>query len=535
MKNFIQENCMTKTGRIGFNNRCHNSIWWENKNFHNQLNKIVSLTSFLKDASSTVPQRCWHILNDIYITPTCKNNKCNENTNFKSFSKGYYNYCSKKCSSQCEERNKKIVNNTNHAEMVKNLKRSNLERYDVEYSFQRKDVKNKSKKTKLKKYGDSNYCNFEKAKKTNIKKYGSEFYFSSDIGKGVLEKMRIQNNGSLKLDKATNTLLNDINYLKEMNKNLNIDEIADELNVTRTGLKNILVKNDIELKKHKRKTKLHTQEEIYDYCKHLTDKVVWNDRKAINPKELDIYFPDHSVAIELNGLYWHSYNYIENSEEKMKHYAKYQECKDKGIRLIQLTDRDWSNKKDICKGIIANSVGVCSEKIRASKCVIRKMNTKEAKEFLNDNHIQGYSASSIKLGLYYKETLVYIMTFSKPRFSVKYDYELIRCCSKLNTKVYGAASKILKYFNKNSIISYCDISKFEGKLYESLGFEYSHASKPNYFYFKKDVIIPRYKAQKANLHKILDVFDSNKTEAENMFINNYRRYWDCGNSVFILE
>ena len=39
--------------------------------------------------------------------------------------------------------------------------------------------KNKSKQTKLEKYGDENYHNIEKAKETNLERYGFECYFQT--------------------------------------------------------------------------------------------------------------------------------------------------------------------------------------------------------------------------------------------------------------------------------------------------------------------------------------------------------------------
>ena len=131
------------------------------------------------------------------------------------------------------------------------------------------------------------------------------------------------------------------------------------------------------------------------------------------------------------------------------------------------------------------------------------------------------------------------MTFRKPRFNNKFEYELIRACSKIGHKIHGGASRLLKQFETEykpkSLISYCDISKFNGKVYEKLGFTLSHLSAPNYFYHNKSIFFSRYDAQKHKLSKILDNFDSSRSESWNMFNNGYSRYWDCGNKVYIKE
>ena len=43
----------------------------------------------------------------------------------------------------------------------------------------------------------------------------------------------------------------------------------------------------------------------------------------------------------------------------------------------------------------------------------------------------------------------------------------------------------------------------------------------------------RHKFQKHKLESILNIYDHNLTEAQNMFDNGYRRIWDCGNLVYI--
>jgi hypothetical protein len=138
------------------------------------------------------------------------------------------------------------------------------------------------------------------------------------------------------------------------------------------------------------------------------------------------------------------------------------------------------------------------------------------------------------------ETLkVAVMSFAKPRFNSKYQWELIRYSSELNTTIVGGASRLLKYFERKykptSIISYCDRRWGSGGLYLQLGFTESHKSKPNYFYYKSGKVFPRYKFQKHKLPNLLDNFDESKTEVENMLDNGYLRYFDCGNYVFVKE
>ena len=68
----------------------------------------------------------------------------------------------------------------------------------------------------------------------------------------------------------------------------------------------------------------------------------------------------------------------------------------------------------------------------------------------------------------------------------KDSYELTRFCNKLFVNVVGGASKLLKYFIENyspsKIVTYSDNLISSGGLYDKLGFNFIHESKPGYWY-----------------------------------------------------
>jgi hypothetical protein len=76
-------------------------------------------------------------------------------------------------------------------------------------------------------------------------------------------------------------------------------------------------------------------------------------------------------------------------------------------------------------------------------------------------------------------------------------------------------------------------------MYENLGFKLTHYSNPNYVYVKAGKItqitelFSRQKFQKHKLSKLLEIYDENLSEWENMQLNGYDRYWDCGNAVYV--
>jgi len=279
--------------------------------------------------------------------------------------------------------------------------------------------------------------------------------------------------------------------------------------------------------------------EVLEFIKSIYDgEVLPSERSLIAPKELDIVIPGKGIAIEFNGLYWHS---EENGKDKNYHLDKTKACEAKGYQLIHIFENEWLTKRSIVESRLRAKLGLTERRIYARKCSIREVSSVITKKFLIDNHIQGNSVSSVKYGLIYENELVAVMTFGKSRYSKAYDWELLRFANKLNTIVVGGASKLFKHFTKNnpgSIISYSDKRWNNGKVYTSIGMKHIHTSDPCFWYFTASNpgrIYHRSKFQKHKLCKLLDNFDPSLTEAQNMILNGYNRIFDCGNSVFTYE
>jgi hypothetical protein len=272
----------------------------------------------------------------------------------------------------------------------------------------------------------------------------------------------------------------------------------------------------------------------------LKDTLMLNDeniKKIIPPLELDIYIPSKSIAIELNGLYWHSEIYKDNNY----HLNKTNQCELKSIKLIHVFEDEWLYKKNIVKSRIKNILGLTTNKVYGRKTNIKEVSSKESKEFLINNHIQGNINSSIRLGLYLDDKLMSLMTFGNLRKSmgensVNGNYELFRFCNKLDTIVIGGADKLLKYFIKKylptKIVSYADRRWSQGNLYEKLGFKFIHNSKPSYYYIIENNREYRFKYRKDVLIK--EGYDKNKSEHQIMLDRKIYRIYDCGSKRYEL-
>lgn len=281
--------------------------------------------------------------------------------------------------------------------------------------------------------------------------------------------------------------------------------------------------------------------EFEEFLKELGVKYIKNCRSIITPKELDYFLPDHNIAIELDGLYWHS---EVQKPDPMYHKKKTEECLEKGIRLFHIFEDEWRDKKEICMSIISNALKKNDSHIGARKCKIYPIQKEECKKFLDENHIQGYVPYKIGYGLYYKDELVSVITFGKLRRNLGYKeknddvYEILRLCTKKGINIVGGASKFLKTFindfHPKKIITYGDRRWSEGKVYQKIGFTFKHNTEPNYFYVINGQRKNRFAYRKSELIKKYGC-PEDMTEKEFCLQNHWYRIYDCGSVLYELN
>ena len=473
----------------------------------------------------------------------------------KNFTISYYlrnkrTYCSKSCSnhdpkviekmiiSQTNTFNEKYGMHPMKTEQTKeNLKASVKGKYGVEWISSKDGWYNKIKENNFKKYGMEHYNNHEQAKATCLKKYGVE-YPTKD--QNIREKMN-ENRKTLHYI-----------YLQEYCQKNNLKVLFNREDYNGYDFKNkykfqcekcnyifdsdVYKLNSLFCEKCEPNKKQTLENSFFDFLTSLNPPllITRRDRTILYGKELDFYLPDKKIAFELNGLYWHS----ENGHGIKKHYHlnKTKGCIAHGVRLIHIFENEWRDKPELIKSVITTILKLqVNNCIYARKCEIREVSIKEKDLFLNENHLQQRDKSTIKLGLYYNNELVSLMTFRRTsRFDSKVEWELSRFCNLKNTIIMGGASKLfihfLKTYSPKSIVSYNDRRYFSGDLYHTLGFSFIDNTPPSYHYITPDYknTINRMNFQKHLLQKKLTIFDPTLSEWENMKTNGYDRIWDCG-------
>lgn len=291
-----------------------------------------------------------------------------------------------------------------------------------------------------------------------------------------------------------------------------------------------------------------TQYEIYNFIKdHYTKDVKYNKRfdgedefGKICKREIDIYLPDLKIGFEYDGFYRHCSN-----NEKLKptyHRDKTRFFNRLGITIFHIFEDEWKQKKDIVKSMILSKIGYKFKKIHAKNknCVIKEVSYQESLEFLNNNHIQGGDNSKYRLGIFYKNELVSLMTFllgesirSKgiilSRFASKIGYSVIEGFSTLLKK------SCLKYNFKEDIDSFADLRWVnpDKNVYILNGFTVLENNDIDYYYVIRENRFKKDNFKKINIEQKvkkgdLSFYDEDLSEFENMKINGIYHIYDCG-------
>lgn len=413
------------------------------------------------------------------------------------------------------------------------------------------------KKIKLEKYGDENYNNQEKRSATNIEKYGVDNQFKrTDMMDTIRQEnqqkygsknniyknlqTRINNKGSLKnsydeqIIKTRATVLEKYGVDWASKADIVKDSIKESLKETfndKYGCDNYWASPEAKRSNGSKNSHANIKFENLlkdnniDYEKEFLLENRWYDFKVNN------------YLIEINPTATHNATWSPWNKDmgldKHYHADKTDLAIKNNYRCIHIWD--WDDQEKIINTLLKKK-----DNIGARACEIKLVDQDTAIKFINDNHFQGYTKAEVLLGLYFNNELIQIMTFGKPRYSKKYEWEIIRLCSVKN--VIGGSQKLFKYFidnyNPKSIISYCDLSKFEGNVYTQLGFKkISRTIARHWYNIKlKDHITDKllFKRGFDNLlGKTFGYYGKGISNEKLMLEHGFVEVYDCGQATYI--
>lgn len=252
---------------------------------------------------------------------------------------------------------------------------------------------------------------------------------------------------------------------------------------------------------------------LYNWLKQYIDCEASVRGILDNNSELDILVRSKNLAIEFDGLYWHSEKYGRDSGY---HLNKTKQCIKKGINLIHIFEDEWYNNAKAIKFRIKHLLGLTTGKIYARKCTFRQVFANKAEQFLNKYHINGYVKSDLHYGLFYKNRLVFVLAIKKSDDN----WRITRFASVFNFTVVGGLSKVIKNIKRSfrycTLLMEVDRRWSTGNLFTKLGAKYICDLPPTYYYIKNKKRIPEFSF----------------SDDLNPLMLGYHKIWDCGYKLF---
>lgn len=278
------------------------------------------------------------------------------------------------------------------------------------------------------------------------------------------------------------------------------------------------------------------QKELFDYCRSKGFECQGDVVGLLGGEEqIDIYIPSLKLAIEYEGLYYHSISELKRRGKKADyHVKKFRQLKAQGIKLLSIFENEYLERRDVVYSIIGSKLGVISQKIPARKCIVVSDGAR-LRAFVRANHLQG-ARGRVYLGLEFGGEVVAAMAFRTTNRLLPHGWELSRYCNRLNQIVVGGFSRLLMEFKRRysptEIVSLSDNRWSWGEVYAANGFEILRESKHTYYYIKARKLFHKSAFAKRRLRQ-LGWLEEGATESQAMKARGFDRIYDCGKITWI--
>lgn len=281
----------------------------------------------------------------------CK--QCGDGLKVEGVAMGYRSdYCSLSCARRGEEFQQK-------------RSKTMMERYGVPHPMQSEKVIKKYKKTCLENNGVDNPSKSNQimeAGRLKTKELQSEW-----VPRMKETKYKKWFSG---LSSEAQKILSSTDLLKEEFSKNSVCSLAEKLNIGHTTLRRILKKTGIYNPMGHHSTKPEIL--LFDFFRDMGYSVKLHDRSVIKMKracEIDLFFPEHKIGIEIDGIYWHSYNpYTKVSKPLNDPFLKIDLCKQSGVKLLRFTDekiyRDFESVTELILSALDGEKIACGESFK---------------------------------------------------------------------------------------------------------------------------------------------------------------------------
>ena len=415
-----------------------------------------------------------------------------------------------------------------------------IQRYGVPYSMQNADILQKSKETMFKHYGyDSVLKSPEfqnRIRNTFIERYGVDHPsklpdFIDKVNATCLERYGVafptQIPGRTEAMQKTN--MEKYGALSPSG-NSDIADVTRQHNLEKYGVPYTCMRDECREQAGNVISKVNRNfaKKLSEYGLNCSFDTVKIDRYSY-----DLHIEGTNILIEINPTYTHNTvgNHWGDSVATDYHKRKTMLAAEHGYHCVNVWD--WDSYEKV--------MAMFQPKIPlyARKCELREVDSKLAGAFENTYHLQSsVRGQKVCLGLFYNEQLVQLMTFGTPRYNHNYQWELLRLCTDVKYAITGGAEKLWSYFlNKytpDSVISYCDASKFTGAVYGRLGMTLDFTVAPNKIWSKgKEYITHNLLLQRGYDQMFNTDFGKGVSNDQLMLDNGWLPVYDCGQYRYV--
>lgn len=184
-------------------------------------------------------------------------------------------------------------------------------------------------------------------------------------------------------------------------------------------------------------------------------------------REVDVYIPSLQIAVEFNGLYWHS---KQAGRDENYHHDKWLACRNKGVRLITIWEDDWRDKQDTVKSFLKSAL---KPECCTNNNLINSVEDSEARNFIASKCLSSLTMGDTEnkskyIGLY--------DTGGTIKSLLSYNIYVGNCYIHLYGDSYNFkpllehVANICQGSNVSTIKTYSDNDISDNSVYEEIGF-----------------------------------------------------------------
>lgn len=267
---------------------------------------------------------------------------------------------------------------------------------------------------------------------------------------------------------------------------------------------------------------------VADFLATLNTDIKRRDRSLFpGQHEVDFYLPDHCLAVEYNGLFWHSATMVNYSRDmhwvENHQLEKLNICMSKGVSLLHIYEDEWLDNRqaveELLRWYIFPKCSVADEEL------LIKREEGEAIDFFNTYHLFKAPTES---QCYY---VVKNQKESIAAIAISIDKQTCNIARFLEKSPHTGCLSILlgriieEYPHLTSVTYTADRRLDNGVSFSTVGFNIVSHSRPTYQYTNN-------RAQRFSLEDLVkkfpDKYNPNLSERENCHNLGFYQIFNCG-------